>query len=64
MPTLYLLRHAKSDWGTGEDDHGRPLNERGRGAAVRMGEHLASLGARPERLACIGACARRCRYMG
>ena len=50
MPTLYLLRHAKSDWGAGVDDHARSLNGRGRRAAVRMGEHLASLGARPERV--------------
>ena len=51
MPGLYLLRHAKSDLGTGED-HERPLNERGARAAVRMGEHLGQLGARVQRVRC------------
>ena len=26
MKTLYLLRHAKSDWGTGGPDHERELS--------------------------------------
>jgi phosphohistidine phosphatase len=55
MPTLYLLRHAKSDWGAGETDHERPLNPRGRKAAVRLGEHLDALGAHPERVLCSSA---------
>lgn len=46
--TLYLLRHAKSDWGDPAlDDHDRPLNLRGRKAAARMGAHLASLPVQP-----------------
>lgn len=41
MKTLYLLRHAKSSWGDPKlPDHERPLNERGRKAAVTMGRHL------------------------
>lgn len=40
MKTLYILRHAKSDWGTGEKDFDRPLNERGRKAAKAMGAEL------------------------
>ncbi len=37
MKTVYLLRHAKSDWGVpGLADHDRPLNERGADAAPRM----------------------------
>ena len=41
MKTVYLLRHAKSDWGVpGLADHDRPLNERGQGAAPRMGAYI------------------------
>ena len=30
MKTLYVLRHAKSDWSTpGQEDHERPLSDRG-----------------------------------
>ncbi len=44
MKTLYLLRHAKSSWGdAGLPDHERPLNERGRKAAKRMGRYLRGL---------------------
>ena len=39
MKTLLVLRHAKSSWkDTALDDHERPLNNRGRGNARRMGE--------------------------
>lgn len=55
MPTLYLIRHAKSDLGSGETDHERTLNPRGAEAAVRMGEHLEGLGARPQRVLCSSA---------
>jgi phosphohistidine phosphatase len=38
MKTLLLLRHAKSSWNeAGLDDHDRPLNERGKRDAPRMG---------------------------
>ena len=41
---LVLVRHAKSDYPWGVDDHDRPLNERGRRDAPRigtwLGEHL------------------------
>jgi phosphohistidine phosphatase len=40
MRILYVLRHAKSDWGTGEKDFDRPLNERGRKAAKAIGKEL------------------------
>lgn len=41
MKTVYLLRHAKSDWGVpGLADHDRPLNERGADAAPRMGAYI------------------------
>lgn len=49
MKTLYLVRHAKSDWGhPGLADHDRPLNDRGRRDAPRMGRRLAERGARPD----------------
>ena len=38
MKTLYLLRHAKSDWSDpGLDDFDRPLNERGHKAGGSHG---------------------------
>lgn len=37
---LILLRHAKSDWPEGMDDHERPLADRGRKAAPVMGVYL------------------------
>lgn len=40
MKTLLLMRHAKSDWSGGEADFDRPLNERGRAAALRMAQEL------------------------
>ena len=41
MKTLYLLRHAKSDWGNSDLlDIDRPLNERGYSDAVRMSQFL------------------------
>ena len=49
MKTLYLLRHAKSDWtadfGT---DFERPLNKRGRRAAGAVGRFLAGAGWVPD----------------
>jgi len=40
MHQLHLLRHAKSSWNDDADDHERPLNRRGRGAARLIGETL------------------------
>ncbi|WP_442785977.1 SixA phosphatase family protein [Methylobacterium sp. C25] len=40
MRRLILLRHAKSAWPEGVADLDRPLNERGRAAASRMGGYL------------------------
>jgi phosphohistidine phosphatase len=41
MKTLYLLRHAKSSWSFDElSDQERPLNDRGRTDAPRMGQAL------------------------
>jgi phosphohistidine phosphatase len=41
MRRLLLLRHAKSDWPNGVSDLERPLAERGRRDAPRMGRYLA-----------------------
>ncbi len=39
MKTLYILRHAKSDWNNADlSDFERPLNERGRKTAPAMGK--------------------------
>src|SRR6516164_4541044 len=49
MKTLFLVRHAKS---SRDDpvlpDKERPLNERGRRDAPRMGERLAKRGVKPD----------------
>jgi phosphohistidine phosphatase len=41
VPTLVLLRHAKSAYPDGVDDHERPLNARGERDARRVGELLS-----------------------
>jgi phosphohistidine phosphatase len=42
MKTLYLMRHAKSSWSFDDlSDRERPLNDRGRDDAPRMGQALA-----------------------
>jgi len=38
---LLLLRHGKSDWSVGADDFHRPLKQRGKRAAQRIGVWLA-----------------------
>ncbi|WP_338663146.1 histidine phosphatase family protein [Pararoseomonas sp. SCSIO 73927] len=49
MRQLLLLRHAKSAWDDPAlSDHARPLNGRGRRAAVAMAGAMRSLGLRPE----------------
>jgi phosphohistidine phosphatase len=41
MKTLYIIRHAKSSWDDPAlDDFDRPLNERGKTDAPRMGKRL------------------------
>jgi phosphohistidine phosphatase len=47
MKRLTILRHAKSSWDQPEGgDFDRPLNDRGRSAAVRMGRELKQRGVR------------------
>ncbi len=53
MLTLSLLRHAKSSWDDpGLQDFDRPLNDRGREAAPRMGRFMAKNGVSPELVLC------------
>ena len=53
MLTLSLLRHAKSSWDNpGIQDFDRPLNDRGREAAPRMGAFMAGNGIVPELILC------------
>jgi len=41
VKTLYVIRHAKSSWDSPfSDDHDRPLNDRGKRDAPRMGKRL------------------------
>ena len=49
MRTLYVLRHAKSDWGDASlRDFDRPLNGRGRKSAKAMGRELRERGLAPD----------------
>lgn len=53
---LILLRHAKSDWDSGaRSDFDRPLAERGRRDAPRMGRWLKKSGFVPELILCSPA---------
>ena len=48
MKTLFLIRHAKSSWDdTALPDKDRPLNDRGRRDAPKMGERLAKRDVKP-----------------
>lgn len=48
--TLIIMRHAKSDWHTGEYDFDRPLSKRGVRDATRMGRWLKSAGYLPDQI--------------
>ena len=49
MKTLLILRHAKSSWAdAGMTDHDRPLNDRGKRDAPRMGLLIVELGLQPD----------------
>ncbi len=52
---LFLMRHAKSDWGQNLRDHDRPLNKRGRNAAADMGRYLQEQQLCPDALYCSTA---------
>lgn len=56
MKTLYLLRHAKSDWSApARGDFERPLAPRGLKAAPRMGREIARQGFKPDMVLCSTA---------
>ncbi|MHC4809352.1 MAG: SixA phosphatase family protein [Planctomycetota bacterium] len=56
MTHLLLMRHAKSDWTDAVlEDHERPLNDRGRRDAPRMGRLLAAEGLMPDLVVCSTA---------
>lgn len=60
MPTLLLMRHAKSSWDSNvADDHARPLNARGREAARTIARALGDAGMAPD--AVVGSDAVRTR---
>jgi phosphohistidine phosphatase len=48
MPRLMLLRHAKSAWPDGVEDHDRPLAGRGKEEAPVMGRYMAAHGLVPD----------------
>jgi phosphohistidine phosphatase len=52
VKTVWILRHAKSDWADDSlADFDRPLNKRGKADAPRLGRWIAARGAIPERIA-------------
>src|SRR5438128_6747757 len=49
MKTLFLIRHAKSSWGdTALPDKDRPLGDRGKRDAPKMGKRLAERDVKPD----------------
>ena len=53
---LILTRHAKSSWDDPDmQDQDRPLNRRGRRAALELGEWLHSRGYEPDQVLCSAA---------
>lgn len=60
MKTLLILRHAKSSWcEPGRSDRDRPLNERGKHDAPRIGHLLRSQGLQPDLI--LSSAAKRAR---
>ena len=56
MPRILLMRHAKSSWDDPSlPDHDRPLNERGRRSATKVGAYLREHGLLPELILCSSA---------
>lgn len=45
---LLLLRHGKSDWDNNETDYNRPITDRGKRGAQRVGVWLAQNGLKPD----------------
>jgi len=56
MKTIFLMRHAKSSWKNDSlPDHQRPLNERGKRDAPRMGKFLKNHGKKLDVILCSTA---------
>ncbi len=56
MDQVILMRHAKSSWHDRSlDDHDRPLNKRGRKAAIAMANTIIAKGLRPGAIICSTA---------
>ncbi|MDI3329239.1 MAG: histidine phosphatase family protein [Micrococcus sp.] len=53
--TLVILRHAKSDWPKGVEDHERPLGGRGNREAPLAGRWLVEHGIYPDMILCSDA---------
>lgn len=52
---LFLLRHGKSSWETQDEDFHRPLADRGKRCAQRMGVWLVQQSLQPDRVLCSPA---------
>ncbi|RYH04405.1 histidine phosphatase family protein [Salipiger sp. IMCC34102] len=52
---LILIRHGKSGWANGEEDHDRTLTDSGRQDATRMGRWLRDEGFTPDVILCSSA---------
>ena len=56
MKAIYLIRHAKSSWKAPSiKDFDRPLNERGKNDAPKIGTQLNELGFTPDLILCSPA---------
>lgn len=55
MRTLYVLRHAESDWVKGPQDHERPLNARGLESCALVGRSIEGAAIEPEVVLCSSA---------
>lgn len=54
--SLFLVRHAKSDWSIpGQKDFDRDLNNRGLADAPKMGRRLTEMGVKPDIIMCSPA---------
>ena len=63
MKTLFLIRHAKSSWDHAAlPDKDRPLNDRGKRDAPKMGKRLAKRDVKPDLI--LSSPARRARHGG
>lgn len=55
MKSLYVMRHAKSDWPSGIGDADRPLSPRGRKAAPLVARKMKAEGLLPDLIFCSTA---------